>query len=201
CGTPLITNVHLDLDGDINNQSHQTPDRITSSAFNPNPTRVTAHGGGVCGCVPDRFESLAKGFAGDELKRIAPRERRKSTIRTEESRHGGRSRRQWSAGLSISTCLSPCSCSLCELIGSLLSLVVSFRSGSRWDDLGRKILEAFIPEGVSTYIRSMLSTQALLSAIGVGEKSATVIGATFQVLFSKLDSLVFDSTSSTKLFL
>ncbi|RRT77051.1 hypothetical protein BHE74_00000513 [Ensete ventricosum] len=76
-----------------------------------------------------------------------------------------------------------------------------YRSGSRWDDLGRKILEAFIPEGVSTYIRSMLSTQALLSAIGVGEKSATVIGATFQVLFSKLDSLVFDSTSSTKLFL
>nr|XP_009386130.1 PREDICTED: protein root UVB sensitive 3 isoform X2 [Musa acuminata subsp. malaccensis] len=75
-----------------------------------------------------------------------------------------------------------------------------YRSGSRWDDLGRKILEAFIPEGfpgsvtpdyvpfqvwdslqgLSTYIRSMLSTQALLSAIGVGEKSATVIGATFQ---------------------
>lgn len=35
-------------------------------------------------------------------------------------------------------------------------------------------------QGLSTYIRSMLSTQALLSAIGVGEKSATVIGATFQ---------------------
>ncbi|KAF8389708.1 hypothetical protein HHK36_024227 [Tetracentron sinense] len=35
-------------------------------------------------------------------------------------------------------------------------------------------------QGLSTYIRTMLSTQALLSAIGVGEKSATVIGATFQ---------------------
>ncbi|KAJ6810678.1 protein root UVB sensitive 3 [Iris pallida] len=72
--------------------------------------------------------------------------------------------------------------------------------GSRWRELWRKILEAFVPEGfpssvttdylpfqfwdslqgLSTYIRSMLSTQALLSAIGVGEKSATVIGATFQ---------------------
>ncbi|CAA6667359.1 unnamed protein product [Spirodela intermedia] len=74
------------------------------------------------------------------------------------------------------------------------------RSGSRWGELRRKIVEAFIPEGfpdsvtsdylpfqiwdslqgLSTYIRSMLSTQALLSAIGVGEKSATVLGATFQ---------------------
>ncbi|CAH2037858.1 unnamed protein product [Thlaspi arvense] len=35
-------------------------------------------------------------------------------------------------------------------------------------------------QGLSTYIKMMLSTQALLSAIGVGEKSATVIGATFQ---------------------
>ncbi|GMN41992.1 hypothetical protein TIFTF001_011220 [Ficus carica] len=41
-------------------------------------------------------------------------------------------------------------------------------------------------QGLSTYIRTMLSTQALLSAIGVGEKSATVIGATFQG--SNLDS-------------
>ncbi|KAE8809610.1 Fructan 1-exohydrolase [Hordeum vulgare] len=35
-------------------------------------------------------------------------------------------------------------------------------------------------QGLSTYICAMLSTQALLGAIGVGEKSATVIGATFQ---------------------
>ncbi|ONK76182.1 uncharacterized protein A4U43_C03F24790 [Asparagus officinalis] len=74
------------------------------------------------------------------------------------------------------------------------------RSESRFTEIWRKILEAFVPEGfpgsvtpdyvpfqiwdslqgLSTYIRSMLSTQALLSAIGVGEKSATVIGATFQ---------------------
>ncbi|KAI3767470.1 hypothetical protein L2E82_17602 [Cichorium intybus] len=44
-------------------------------------------------------------------------------------------------------------------------------------------------QGLSTYIRTMLSTQALLSAIGVGEKSATVIGATFQG--SNLDSNVW----------
>lgn len=74
------------------------------------------------------------------------------------------------------------------------------RSGSRFREVWRRILDAFVPEGfpssvtpdyvpfqvwdslqgLSTYIRSMLSTQALLSAIGVGEKSATVIGATFQ---------------------
>ncbi|KAI5062065.1 hypothetical protein GOP47_0022604 [Adiantum capillus-veneris] len=35
-------------------------------------------------------------------------------------------------------------------------------------------------QGLSTYIRSMLSTNALLSGIGVGKTSATVIGATFQ---------------------
>lgn len=35
-------------------------------------------------------------------------------------------------------------------------------------------------QGLSTYIRSMLSTQALLSGIGVGQTTATVMGATFQ---------------------
>ncbi|KAJ7548234.1 hypothetical protein O6H91_07G003500 [Diphasiastrum complanatum] len=35
-------------------------------------------------------------------------------------------------------------------------------------------------QGLSTYIRSMLSTQALLSGIGVGASTATVVGATFQ---------------------
>ncbi|PIA63098.1 hypothetical protein AQUCO_00200847v1 [Aquilegia coerulea] len=74
------------------------------------------------------------------------------------------------------------------------------RYDSRFNEVSRRILEAFVPEGfptsvtpdyapfqiwdslqgLSTYIRTMLSTQALLSAIGVGEKSATVIGATFQ---------------------
>nr|GLL47654.1 protein root UVB sensitive 3 isoform X4 [Ipomoea trifida] len=36
----------------------------------------------------------------------------------------------------------------------------------------------------------MLSTQALLSAIGVGEKSATVIGATFQWFLRDLSGMV-----------
>ncbi|KAG0586790.1 hypothetical protein KC19_2G117400 [Ceratodon purpureus] len=35
-------------------------------------------------------------------------------------------------------------------------------------------------QGLSTYIRSMLSTQALLGGIGVGATTATVVGATFQ---------------------
>ncbi|OAY84178.1 protein root UVB sensitive 3 isoform X1 [Ananas comosus] len=85
------------------------------------------------------------------------------------------------------------------LTGTSSSLAIH-RFGSRWGQVWRKILGAFVPEGfpgsvtpdyvpfqiwdslqgLSTYIRSMLSTQALLSAIGVGEKSATVIGATFQ---------------------
>ncbi|XP_026377423.1 protein root UVB sensitive 3-like [Papaver somniferum] len=74
------------------------------------------------------------------------------------------------------------------------------RSGNRFSEVSTRIIGAFVPEGfptsvtpdyvpfqiwdslqgLSTYIRMMLSTQALLSAIGVGEKSATVIGATFQ---------------------
>ncbi|KAJ4750677.1 Protein root UVB sensitive 3 [Rhynchospora pubera] len=74
------------------------------------------------------------------------------------------------------------------------------RFGTRWGQIWSSILGAFVPEGfpssvtldyvpfqiwdtlqgLSTYIRAMLSTQALLSAIGVGETTATVIGATFQ---------------------
>ncbi|KAL3581899.1 hypothetical protein D5086_016231 [Populus alba] len=45
-------------------------------------------------------------------------------------------------------------------------------------------------KGLSTYIRTMLSTQALLSAIGVGEKSATVIGATFQWFLRDLTGML-----------
>nr|GMD84573.1 protein root UVB sensitive 3 isoform X2 [Ipomoea batatas] len=36
----------------------------------------------------------------------------------------------------------------------------------------------------------MLSTQALLSAIGVGEKSATVIGVTFQWFLRDLSGMI-----------
>ncbi|CAN6301790.1 unnamed protein product [Urochloa humidicola] len=86
------------------------------------------------------------------------------------------------------------------------SSLTSHRFGSRWGRIGGRMLGAFVPEGfpgsvtpdyvpfqmwdtlqgLSTYIRAMLSTQALLGAIGVGEQSATVIGATFQG--SNLDS-------------
>ncbi|GMH31186.1 hypothetical protein Nepgr_033029 [Nepenthes gracilis] len=84
------------------------------------------------------------------------------------------------------------------------------RFHSRFNLAGKRILSAFVPEGfpgsvtpdylpfqiwdslqgLSTYIRTMLSTQALLSAIGVGEKSATVIGATFQWFLRDLTGML-----------
>ncbi|CAA0825548.1 Protein root UVB sensitive 3 [Striga hermonthica] len=84
------------------------------------------------------------------------------------------------------------------------------KSARRFSHLSRRILDAFVPEGfpgsvtpdyvpfqiwdslqgLSTYIRTMLSTQALLSAIGVGEKSATVIGATFQWFLRDLTGML-----------
>nr|XP_027095383.1 protein root UVB sensitive 3-like [Coffea arabica] len=84
------------------------------------------------------------------------------------------------------------------------------KSSSPFKQITSRILEAFLPEGfpdsvtsdyvpfqvwdslqgLSTYVRTMLSTQALLSAIGVGEKSATVIGATFQWFLRDLTGML-----------
>ncbi|KAK7307055.1 hypothetical protein VNO77_39778 [Canavalia gladiata] len=84
------------------------------------------------------------------------------------------------------------------------------RSAARFTYLWTRLLHAFVPEGfpssvtedyvpfqiwdslqgLSTYIRTMLSTQALLSAIGVGEKSATIIGATFQWFLRDLTGML-----------
>ncbi|MED6216683.1 Protein root UVB sensitive 3 [Stylosanthes scabra] len=84
------------------------------------------------------------------------------------------------------------------------------RSGARFTHLWRRLLQALVPEGfpssvtadyvpfqiwdtlqgLSTYTRTMLSTQALLSAIGVGEKSATVVGATFQWFLRDLTGML-----------
>lgn len=84
------------------------------------------------------------------------------------------------------------------------------RSDNRFNHVWRRFLDAFVPEGfpgsvtpdyvpfqlwdslqgLSTYIRTMLSTQALLSAIGVGEKSATIIGATFQWFLRDLTGML-----------
>ncbi|XP_022726868.1 protein root UVB sensitive 3 isoform X2 [Durio zibethinus] len=84
------------------------------------------------------------------------------------------------------------------------------RSANRFNHVWRRFLDAFVPEGfpgsvtpdyvpfqvwdslqgLSTYIRTMLSTQALLSAIGVGEKSATIIGATFQWFLRDLTGML-----------
>ncbi|KAL2349161.1 hypothetical protein Fmac_003161 [Flemingia macrophylla] len=60
------------------------------------------------------------------------------------------------------------------------SVTVDYVPFQIWDSL----------QGLSTYIRTMLSTQALLSAIGVGEKSATVIGATFQWFLRDLTGML-----------
>ncbi|KAI7993768.1 Protein root UVB sensitive 3 [Camellia lanceoleosa] len=93
---------------------------------------------------------------------------------------------------------------------STSSSIAIRRSGSRFKQLWTRILQAFVPEGfpssvtpdylpfqiwdslqgLSTYVRTMLSTQALLSAIGVGEKSATVIGATFQWFMRDLTGML-----------
>ncbi|EOY01699.1 Uncharacterized protein TCM_011535 isoform 2, partial [Theobroma cacao] len=84
------------------------------------------------------------------------------------------------------------------------------RSADSFNHVWRRFLDAFVPEGfpgsvtpdyvpfqvwdslqgLSTYIRTMLSTQALLSAIGVGEKSATIIGATFQWFLRDLTGML-----------
>lgn len=84
------------------------------------------------------------------------------------------------------------------------------KSSSQFKQITRRILEAFVPEGfpdsvtsdyvpfqvwdslqgLSTYVRTMMSTQALLSAIGVGETSATVIGATFQWFLRDLTGML-----------
>ncbi|GAB2280189.1 Protein root UVB sensitive 3 [Dionaea muscipula] len=84
------------------------------------------------------------------------------------------------------------------------------RFGTHYRIAWSRILSAFVPEGfpssvtpdyipfqvwdslqgLSTYIRTMLSTQALLSAIGVGEKSATVVGATFQWFLRDLTGML-----------
>ncbi|XVE74344.1 hypothetical protein DITRI_Ditri12bG0009600 [Diplodiscus trichospermus] len=84
------------------------------------------------------------------------------------------------------------------------------RSDNRFNHVWRRFLDAFVPEGfpgsvtpdyvpfqvwdslqgLSTYVRMMLSTQALLSAIGVGEKSATIIGATFQWFLRDLTGML-----------
>ncbi|CAM8942904.1 unnamed protein product [Rhodiola kirilowii] len=76
------------------------------------------------------------------------------------------------------------------------------RSGGRFNHIWRRgfpesVTSDYVPfqvwdslQGLSTYIRTMLSTQALLSAIGVGEKSATVLGATFQWFLRDLTGML-----------
>ncbi|KAG2553819.1 hypothetical protein PVAP13_9KG623900 [Panicum virgatum] len=95
------------------------------------------------------------------------------------------------------------------------SSLTSRRFGSRWGRIGSRMLGAFVPEGfpgsvtpdyvpfqtwdtlqgLSTYIRAMLSTQALLGAIGVGEQSATVIGMLGGILFTFYQGSNLDSNA------
>ncbi|CAK7326203.1 unnamed protein product [Dovyalis caffra] len=83
--------------------------------------------------------------------------------------------------------------------GSSSKLIIEEWNGSSSTKLGfpSSVTPDYVPfqvwdslQGVSTYIRTMLSTQALLSAIGVGEKSATVIGATFQWFLRDLTGML-----------
>ncbi|KAH1264758.1 Protein root UVB sensitive 3 [Glycine max] len=102
---------------------------------------------------------------------------------------------------------SPTKLSKTFTIKASSSSVLITRSGARFTHVWRRLLQAFgfpssvtadyVPfqiwdllQGLSTYIRTMLSTQALLSAIGVGEKSATVIGATFQWFLRDLTGML-----------
>nr|KYP65696.1 UPF0420 protein C16orf58 isogeny [Cajanus cajan] len=102
---------------------------------------------------------------------------------------------------------SPTKLSKTFTIKASSSSVTISRSGARFTHVWRRLLQAFgfpssvtadyVPfqiwdslQGLSTYIRTMLSTQALLSAIGVGEKSATVIGATFQWFLRDLTGML-----------
>ncbi|XP_027360308.1 protein root UVB sensitive 3 isoform X3 [Abrus precatorius] len=105
---------------------------------------------------------------------------------------------------------SPTKLSKTFTIKASSSSVSVTRSGARFTHVWKRLLQAFVPEGfpssvtadyvpfqiwdslqgLSTYIRTMLSTQALLSAIGVGEKSATVIGATFQWFLRDLTGML-----------
>ncbi|XP_057962673.1 protein root UVB sensitive 3 isoform X2 [Malania oleifera] len=106
---------------------------------------------------------------------------------------------------------SPTNLSITATITAAAPSSISIRrSGNRLNELWERVLAAFVPEGfpssvtpdyapfqlwdslqgLSTYVRTMLSTQALLSAIGVGEKSATVIGATFQWFLRDLTGML-----------
>ncbi|CAD6210190.1 unnamed protein product [Miscanthus lutarioriparius] len=71
------------------------------------------------------------------------------------------------------------------------------RFGNRWGQIGNRMLGAFVPEGfpgsvTPDYVPFQMwdTLQALLGAIGVGEQSATVIGATFQWFLRDLTGML-----------
>ncbi|GAB4838033.1 Protein root UVB sensitive 3 [Ancistrocladus abbreviatus] len=100
--------------------------------------------------------------------------------------------------------------SLAATMSSTSSSISIRRFSGRFNLAWSRFLSAFVPEGfpisvipdyvpyqiwdslqgLSTYIRMMLSTHALLSAIGVGANSATVIGATFQWFLRDLTGIL-----------
>ncbi|AQL08719.1 Retrovirus-related Pol polyprotein LINE-1 [Zea mays] len=77
------------------------------------------------------------------------------------------------------------------------SSLTAHRFGSRWERIGSRMLGAFVPEGfpgsvTPDYVPFQMwdTLQALLGAIGVGEQSATVIGATFQWFLRDLTGML-----------
>ncbi|XP_052173273.1 protein root UVB sensitive 3 isoform X2 [Diospyros lotus] len=111
---------------------------------------------------------------------------------------------EWSGSSSTKLCRTA------TILISSTSPVSVRKCGNRFSQFSTRFLQAFVPEGfpssvtpdyvpfqiwdslqgLSTYVRTMLSTQALLSAIGVGERSATVIGATFQWFLRDLTGML-----------
>ncbi|KAL2901105.1 Protein root UVB sensitive 3 [Bienertia sinuspersici] len=86
--------------------------------------------------------------------------------------------------------------SITATISSTPSITIK-RFDSRFKLVRRQILSAFVPEGFPSsvtkdYVPFQVwdSLQALLGAIGVGEKSATVIGATFQWFLRDLTGML-----------
>uniref|UniRef100_A0A0E0KAH3 Uncharacterized protein n=1 Tax=Oryza punctata TaxID=4537 RepID=A0A0E0KAH3_ORYPU len=140
---------------------------------------------------------------GGRLVGIMDSSRSRSAVAMEEAAAGWVTVEEW-AGSSGSAL------SRTAVLTASPSSLASRRFGSRWGRVGGRLLGAFVPEGfpgsvtpdyvpfqmwdtlqgLSTYIRAMLSTQALLGAIGVGEKSATVIGATFQWFLRDLTGML-----------
>ncbi|KAJ9554275.1 hypothetical protein OSB04_018320 [Centaurea solstitialis] len=120
-----------------------------------------------------------------EEEELSPNKvKKKSRVTVEEWSGSSSSKLSLTAVISPSSSSSPSSFAL-------------KRHGNRFNIFPRRFLEAFVPEGFPSSVtpdyipfQTWDLLQALLSAIGVGEKSATVIGATFQWFLRDLTGML-----------